>query len=163
MRPCPSSSLGVHKIANGLFLHAKVQPKGYLNEEVYVAQPKGFEDPLHPYHVYKLKKALYGLKQAPRLTEYLLKRGYTRGGAPDHTLFVRSKREVLVIQICVDDIVFRSTSQRMVEQFVEHMSTAFEMSLVGELTYFLGFQVRQIASRTFISRAKYAKNLINKF
>ena len=60
---------------------------GYLHEEVFVAQPKGFEDPLHPNHVYKLKKkkALYGLKQAPRawyerLTEYPLKGGYTPWG-----------------------------------------------------------------------------------
>ena len=64
----------------------------YLHEEVFVAQPKGFEDPLHPNHVYKLKKALYGLKQAPRawyerLTKYLLKGGYTRGGV-DRTIFI---------------------------------------------------------------------------
>ena len=54
----------------------------YLHEEVFVAQPKGFEDPHHLDHVYKLKKALYGLKQASRpwyerLMEYLLKGGYT--------------------------------------------------------------------------------------
>ena len=64
-----------------------------LNEEVGVTQPKGFEDPLHLDHVYRLKKALYGIKQAPRawfkrLTEYLLKKGYTRGGA-GHTHFIR--------------------------------------------------------------------------
>jgi hypothetical protein len=57
-----------------------------LQEEVYVEQPKGFQDPHHPHHVYKLKKALYGLKQAPRawyerLTTYLLSKGFTRGQA----------------------------------------------------------------------------------
>ncbi|CAM8997862.1 unnamed protein product [Rhodiola kirilowii] len=57
---------------------------GLLNEEVYVAQLKGFEDPHHPDHVYRLKKALYGLKQAPRawyerLTEFLIDHGYVRG------------------------------------------------------------------------------------
>ena len=66
---------------------------GYLNEEVFVAQPKGFEDPTHPEHVYKLKKALYGLKQALRswyekLSNYLFKKGYSRGGA-DRTLFIK--------------------------------------------------------------------------
>jgi hypothetical protein len=55
-----------------------------LQEEVYVEQPKGFQDPHHPHHVYKLKKALYGLKQAPRawyerLTTYLLSKGFARG------------------------------------------------------------------------------------
>ena len=58
---------------------------GYLNEEVYVKQPKGFVDPHHPEHVYKLRKALYGLKQAPRawyerLTELLINNGYHKGG-----------------------------------------------------------------------------------
>uniref|UniRef100_UPI0030C72576 reverse transcriptase domain-containing protein n=1 Tax=Bradyrhizobium sp. TM233 TaxID=2599801 RepID=UPI0030C72576 len=69
---------------------------GYLNEEVYVEQPKGFTDPHHPEHVYKLKKALYGLKQAPRawyerLTEFLVSNGYCKGGI-DKTLFVKNER-----------------------------------------------------------------------
>jgi hypothetical protein len=68
---------------------------GVLQEEVYVEQPKGFQDPHHPHHVYKLKKALYGLKQAPRawyerLTTYLLSKGFTRGQA-DRTLFIRNQ------------------------------------------------------------------------
>ena len=83
---------------------------------MFVAQPKDFEDPLHVDHVYKLKKALYGLEQAPRtwyerLIEYVLKGGYTRGGA-DRTLFIcKIQKEVIVVQIYVDDIVFESTSQ----------------------------------------------------
>ena len=72
---------------------------GFLNEEVYVAQPKGFEDPHHPDYVYKLKKALYGLKQAPRawydrLTEFFTKKGYIRGGV-DRTLFVKKVKSYL--------------------------------------------------------------------
>ena len=87
----------------------------YLHEEVFVAQLKGFEDPCHPNHVYKLKRALYGLKQALRawyeiLTKYLLKRGYTQRGV-DRTLFIcKSQKDVIVIQIYLDDIVFKSTS-----------------------------------------------------
>ena len=68
-----------------------------------------------------------------------------------------------MVQICVDDIVFESMSQRRVEQFVVHMSTGFEISLVSELTYFLGPQVRQTSSDTFVSLVKYAKNLGMKF
>jgi hypothetical protein len=66
---------------------------GYLNEEVYVEQPKGFIDPSFPNHVYRLKKALYGLNQAPRtwyerLTQFLVGQGYRKGGT-DKTLFVK--------------------------------------------------------------------------
>jgi hypothetical protein len=84
---------------------------GVIQEEVYVEQPKGFQDPHHPHHVYKLKKALYGLKQAPRawyehLTTYLLTKGFTRGQA-DRTLFIRNKgTHKLITQIYVDDIIF---------------------------------------------------------
>ena len=102
---------------------------------MYVAQSKGFEDPLHHDRGYRLKKALRGLKQAPRtwyerLIKYLLIRGYTPRGV-DRTLFIRrSKREVIVVQIYVDDMVLGSKSQMMVGQFVEHMNIAFEMSLI---------------------------------
>ena len=84
-----------------------------LHEEAYVEQPKGFEDPKHPDHVYKLKKALYGLKQAPRawyerLTTFLLEFGLTRGGA-DKTLFIKKEfKNIFIAQIYVDDIVFGS-------------------------------------------------------
>ena len=84
---------------------------GYLNEEVYVEQPKGLCDPNKPKHVYKLRKALYGLKQAPRawyerLTEFLTSNGYRKGGI-DKTLFVKDEDgKIMISQIYVDDIVF---------------------------------------------------------
>ncbi|CAM8905238.1 unnamed protein product [Rhodiola kirilowii] len=99
---------------------------GLLNEEVYVAQPKGFEDPHHPDHVYRLKNALYGLKQAPRawyerLTEFLINHGYVRGGV-DRTLFMKHIRiDFIIAQIYMDDIVFGSSNQKMVDKFVEQM------------------------------------------
>ena len=85
-----------------------------LHEEVFVEQPKGFQDPHFPNHVLRLKKALYGLKQAPRawynrLTSYLLDHGFKRGQA-DWTLFVqRDEKYLVVAQVYVDDIVFGST------------------------------------------------------
>ena len=141
---------------------------GHLNEEVFVAQPKGFEDPTHPEYVYKLKKALYGLKQAPRawykrLSDYLIKKGYSRGGV-DRTLFIKqSNHDIIVAQVFVDDIVFSAMLHKLVEHFVEHMSTEFEMSLPGKLTYFLGLQVKQTGNGTFISQSKYARNLVKIF
>ncbi|KAK2363075.1 hypothetical protein QL285_088089 [Trifolium repens] len=141
---------------------------GYLNEEVYVEQPKGFVDPNYPDHVYRLKKALYGLKQAPRawyerLTKFLVQQGY-RKGETDKTLFVREEKGKFVIaQIYVDDIVFGGMSDPMVKMFVNQMQSEFEMSLVGELTYFLGLQVKQMEDTIFISQSKYAKNIVKKF
>jgi hypothetical protein len=141
---------------------------GFLQEEVFVEQPKGFVDAHHPNHVYRLKKALYGLKQAPRawyerLTQFLVNNDYTRGSV-DKTLFIKKDNdELFIAQIYVDDIVFGSTNNTKVQQFVDVMSHEFEMSLVGELSYFLGLQIRQLNDGIFISQAKYAKNLVKKF
>jgi hypothetical protein len=141
---------------------------GVLQEEVYVEQPKGFQDPHHPYHVYKLKKALYGLKQAPRawyerLTICLLAKGFTRGQA-DRTLFIRKQgTHKLIAQIYVDDIIFGTTLDSLAHEFSEEMKQEFEMSMIGELNYFLGLQVKQTAKGIFISQSKYAKDLVKRF
>jgi len=141
---------------------------GYLYEEIYVEQPKGFIDPNFLNHVYKLKKALYGLKQAPRawyerLTEFLINQGYRKGGT-DKTLFVKKdKRRLMIAHIYVDYILFGGMSNQMVQYFVHQMQSEFEMSLMGELTYFLGLQVKQMEDMIFISQSKYAKNIVKKF
>ncbi|KAI9165093.1 hypothetical protein LWI28_007524 [Acer negundo] len=141
---------------------------GFLQKEVFVEQPKVFVDANHPNHVYRLNKALYGLKQSPRawyerLTTFLVDNDYTRGSV-DKTLFIkRNKDELFIAQIYVDDIVFGSINITKVQQFVEVMSREFEMSLVGELSYFPGLQIRQLNDGIFITQAKYAKNLVKKF
>ncbi|KAA0067051.1 gag-pol polyprotein [Cucumis melo var. makuwa] len=107
---------------------------GYLNEEVYVAQPKDFIESEHPKHVYKLNKALYRLKQAPRawydrLTVYLRGRGYSRGEI-NKTLFIHRKSDqLLVAQIYVDDIIFGGFPQDLVNNFINIMQSEFEMSM----------------------------------
>ncbi|KAK2451550.1 putative mitochondrial protein [Trifolium repens] len=137
---------------------------GYLHEEVYVEQPKGFTDPVYPNHVYKLKKALYSLKQAPMAWyQFLVGQGYRKGGS-DQTLFVKQvKGKFMIAQIYVDDIVFGGMSNTMVQHFVQQMQSEFEMSLVGELTYFLGLQIKQMEDTIFISQSKYARNIVRKF
>ncbi|KAH9780171.1 hypothetical protein KPL71_007985 [Citrus sinensis] len=141
---------------------------GILNEEAYVEQLKGFEDPHFPNHVFKLKKALYGLKQTPRvwyerLTKYLLENSYKRGGV-DKTLFIKQLNPgILVVQIYVDDIMFGYTSSDYMQEFVSQMKREFEMSMVGELTYFLGLQVKQMENGIFVNQSKYAKSLVKMF
>ncbi|GJW02668.1 retrovirus-related pol polyprotein from transposon TNT 1-94 [Tanacetum coccineum] len=114
---------------------------GFINEEVYVAQPPGFIDFAKPNHVYRLKKALYGLKQAPkawydRLKAFLIKHDYTMG-IVDNTLFTKKKDpNLIIIQIYVDDIIFGSTCQEMCDDFAKIMHDEFEMSMMGELNFF---------------------------
>nr|GEW56477.1 retrovirus-related Pol polyprotein from transposon TNT 1-94 [Tanacetum cinerariifolium] len=106
---------------------------GFINEEVYVAQPSGFIDFEKPNQVYKLKKALYGLKQAPkawydRLKAFLIKHKY-KIGMVDNTLFTKKKSSNLVIvQIHVDDIIFSSTCQDTYDEFAKIRHDEFEMS-----------------------------------
>ncbi|TYK03438.1 gag-pol polyprotein [Cucumis melo var. makuwa] len=141
---------------------------GYLNEEVYVAQPKGFVDSEHPKHVYKLNKALYGLKQAPRawydrLTVYLRGKGYSKGEI-DKTLFIHRKSDqLLVAQIYVDDIIFGEFPQDLLNNFINIMQSEIEMSMVGELSCFLGLQIKQKNDDILISQEKYARNMVKKF
>src|SRR5664279_2268097 len=121
---------------------------GPLNELVYVKQPPGFEDPNHPDYVYKLDKALYGLKQAPRawyahLREFLADRGF-QVGLIDPTLFTnRVGGDLFICQLYVDDIIFGSTNKSFNDEFAKLMTDKFEMSMMGELEYFLGFEVKQ--------------------
>nr|GEX48750.1 copia protein [Tanacetum cinerariifolium] len=113
---------------------------GFINEEVYVAQPPGFIDIKKPNHVYKLKKALYGLKQAPKACLNLI-----------------------IAQIYVDDIKFGSSYQDMCDEFAKIMHDEFEMSMMGELNFFLGLQIKQMEDCIFFNQSKYIKEILKKF
>ncbi|GJV78454.1 retrovirus-related pol polyprotein from transposon TNT 1-94 [Tanacetum coccineum] len=121
---------------------------GPLKEEVYVAQPDGFVDPDHLENVYRLRKALYGLKQAPRawydeLSNFLMSKGFTKC-AIDPTLFtIRYVEDILLVQIYVDGIILGSTNPKFSKRFKKLMHNRFEMSLMGEMNFFLGFQIHQ--------------------
>ncbi|KAH9768815.1 Integrase catalytic domain-containing protein [Citrus sinensis] len=141
---------------------------GYIMEEVYVKQPPGCKNEKFPDHVYKLSKALYGLKQAPRawydrLKNFLLDNDFSMGKA-DTTLFVKHKnQDILIVQIYVDDIIFGSTNELLCKDFSSCMSKGFEMSMMGELKYFLGLQIKQNEEGIFINQAKYVKDLLKRF
>ncbi|GJX34776.1 retrovirus-related pol polyprotein from transposon TNT 1-94 [Tanacetum coccineum] len=141
---------------------------GFINEEVYVAQPPGFIDFEKPDHVYKLKKALYGLKQAPkawydRLKAFLIKHEY-KMGMVDNTLFTKKKSSnLIIVQIYVDDIIFRSTCQDECDEFAKIMLDKFEISMMGELNFFLGLQIKQMEDGIFFNQSKYIKEILKKF
>jgi hypothetical protein len=159
-------------VAKGFKLHQMDVKSAFLNgvleEEVYVRQPLGFETEKYSHRVYKLRKALYGLKQAPRtwygrLRGFLFERGFEMGKV-DKTLFLlRQDRDILIVQVYVDDIVFGGSSNYLVERFADDMSMEFEMSMMGELQFFLGLQIKQSKEGTFVHQAKYTKDIVRKF
>ncbi|MCI03962.1 gag-pol polyprotein, partial [Trifolium medium] len=151
-------------VSNSCFVEPKNEKEALKDEfwinamqEKLTQFERNFIDPNQPNHVYKLKKALYGLKQAPkawyeRLTEFLVSHGYRKGGN-DKKLFVREQEgKLLIAQIYVDDIVFGGMTRQMVEHIVKQMQTEFEMSMVSELTYFLGLQIKQMEDTIFITQ-----------
>ncbi|GJX54628.1 retrovirus-related pol polyprotein from transposon TNT 1-94 [Tanacetum coccineum] len=115
---------------------------GELKEEVYVSQPKGFVDPDRPHHVYRLKKSFYGLKQAPRawydtLLKFLLAQGFCKG-VVDPTLSFGKQANTLFI-------------------------SKFQMSMMGQISFFLGLQISQNPRGIFINQSKYANEILKKF
>nr|GEV60473.1 retrovirus-related Pol polyprotein from transposon TNT 1-94 [Tanacetum cinerariifolium] len=141
---------------------------GELKEEVYVSQPEGFVDPNHPTHVYHLKKAFYELKQAPRawydiLSWFLLNNKFSKG-AVDLTLFTqKTGKHILLVQIYVDDIIFASTDPKACDIFFDETSSKFEMSMMGQMSFFLCLQVSQNPGDIFINQSEFALEILKKF
>ncbi|GJS95768.1 putative ribonuclease H-like domain-containing protein [Tanacetum coccineum] len=109
---------------------------GKIEEEVYVCQPPGFEDPDFPDRRRKI----------------------------DKTLFIRrDKGDILLVQVYVDDIIFGSTKKSLCTEFEKMMHKKFQMSSMGELTFFLGLQVKQKEDGIFISQDKYVIEILQKF
>ncbi|GKB95273.1 putative ribonuclease H-like domain-containing protein [Tanacetum coccineum] len=122
---------------------------GIIEEEVHVCQPQRFEDHDYPDKVYRVVKALYGLHQAPKawhetLAKYLLDNGFHRGMI-DQTLFIKKQKgDILLIQVYVNDIIFGSTNKELCTEFEKLKKDKFQMSSMGELTFFLGLQTASI-------------------
>ncbi|GJT23477.1 retrovirus-related pol polyprotein from transposon TNT 1-94 [Tanacetum coccineum] len=141
---------------------------GNLREEVYVSQPDGFVDKDKPNHVYKLKKALYGLKQAPRtwydmLSSFLISQDFSKGSV-DPTLFIRRDgKELLLVQIYVDDIIFAASTPELCDLFSKIMCSKFKMSMMGKILFFLGLQISQSPRGIFINQSKYALESLKKY
>ncbi|GJV00536.1 retrovirus-related pol polyprotein from transposon TNT 1-94 [Tanacetum coccineum] len=141
---------------------------GNLREEVYVSQPDGFMDKDNLNHVYKLKKALYGLKQDPRvwydmLSSFLISQDFSKGSV-DPTLFIRRDgKELLLVQIYVDDIIFAASTPELCDLFAKIMCSKFKMSMMGKISFFLGLQISQSPRGIFINQSKYALESLKKY
>ena len=123
----------------------------FINELVYVDQPPGFEDPRYPNHVYRLSKAYMGLSKPQELGMSAFETSSLRRASP----LGRSTPHYLPrSSIYVDDIIFGSTNEYYCKEFGELMSKEFEMSMIGDLIFFLGFQVKQMREGIFISQEK---------
>eukprot|EP00253_Pinus_taeda_P003155 PITA_03155 len=141
---------------------------GDLEEEVYIEQPDGFILENDPNLVCRLKKALYGLKQAPRawyyqLDKYLHQQGFSKGSA-DSNLYIKIENNKLqILVVYVDDIIFGRNEEAMSQSFALVMQKEFEMSFLGELTYFLGLQIQQNEGGIFLYQTKYLKQILKKY
>ena len=109
-----------------------------------------------------------GLKQASRvwyerLSSFFIENNFFKGKV-DTTLFIKNfENNFLIVQIYVDDIIFSSMNETLCESFAKSMSIEFEMSLMGELTFLLGLQIKQLSNDIFLSQTKYVLDLLKRF
>jgi histone deacetylase 1/2 len=143
------------------FLH------GVLEEEVYMRQPPGYEDPHAPYHVCKLDKSLYGLKQAPRawfakLSSKLQELDFSPSKA-DTSLFIYNKSGITIfVLVYVDDIIVTSSSTRAIYALLQDLRKAFALKDLGDLHYFLGIEVKKLRDGITLTQEKYAMDLLTR-
>lgn len=141
---------------------------GFLEEEVYIEQPLGYEVKGQEEKVLKLKKALYGLKQAPRawnvrIDKYFQDKNFIK--CPyEHALYIKAQSgDILIVCLYVDDLIFTGNNPSMFEEFKKDMSNEFEMTDMGLMAYYLGIEVKQEDKGIFITQEGYAKEVLKKF
>ena len=121
---------------------------GVLKEEVYVAQPPGYEIEGQEDKVYRLKKSLYELKQTPcawynRIDAYLLNNGFNKCDSEPTLYLKESEGKILIVVLYVDDLIFTGSDDFLIADFKQVMKSEFEMNDLGLLRYFLGIEVKQ--------------------
>ncbi|CAM8990642.1 unnamed protein product [Rhodiola kirilowii] len=143
------------------FLH------GHLHEEVYMTPPPGFfQNEKAAGKVFKLLKSLYGLKQAPRqwfsrFSDSLISFGFTQS-LNDYSLFTYNKDGVfLALLVYVDDVILTGTSTKLIQQVKAYIHDLFKIKDLGQLRYFLGFEVARSSDGLFLNQRKYALELIS--
>ena len=129
---------------------------GYLYEEIYMDQPLGFIDQKHPNHVYRLKKSLYGPKRVPRawnerIDRYFQLHGFKKCKSDPNLYVKKMKDDIITIAVYVDDLLIARPNISLINDLKLDLKGAFDMSDVGELTYFFGLHISRIHDGLFIS------------
>ena len=140
---------------------------GFLQEEVYLEQPQGFEIHERDSHVYRLKKALYGLKQAPRawysrIDSYFLSIGFQRSEADPNLYYNAVGGVPLILLLYVDDL-FITGGKHLIEACKKDLASKFEMTDLGLMHYYLGMEVWQEDGHVFLGQGKYAADILKRF
>lgn len=143
------------------FLH------GYLEEEVYMRQPPGYEDKEHPHSLCKLDKALYGLKQAPRawysrLSKKLQELGFTPSKADTSLFFYNKGKHTIFVLVYVDDIIVASSSTQATECLLKDLEKEFALKDLGDLHYFLGIEVKKTRDGLLLTQGRYTSEILQR-
>ncbi|PKU66194.1 Retrovirus-related Pol polyprotein from transposon TNT 1-94 [Dendrobium catenatum] len=150
----------VHQLdVSNAFLH------GDIKETVYMRQPKGFEDSIHPTHVCKLRKAIYGLRQAPRqwyttFTEYLLRIGFIHSQADPSLLLMHKEHLQIYLLVYVDDILITGNDIHAMQDIIEQLKLKFTMKDLGLANQFLGIHIDSLTDKFFLSQNSYANSIV---
>jgi hypothetical protein len=140
---------------------------GFIEEEVYIEQPRGFEVSDRENHVCLLRKALYGLKQAPGawylwIDTYFLHMGFEKSDDDPNLYFIISGEDTLILILYVDDL-FITGAEDLIAECKVGLASEFEMSDIGLMHYFLGMEVWQEEGHIFLGQGKYAANILSRF
>jgi hypothetical protein len=141
---------------------------GYVDEEIYVEQPEGFDVLGREDKDYRLKKSLYGLKQGPRawysrIDKYFQDYGLIKSLSDPNIYILQSGQDILIVALYVDDLIYIGNNVELFQKFKSHMIAEFEMTDLGELHYFLGIEVWQKEDGILMSQGKYTLDILKKF
>jgi hypothetical protein len=140
---------------------------GFIEEEVYIEQPQGFEVCERESHVCLLRKALYGLKQAPRawysrIDSYLLQMGFEKSDVDPNLYYIIRGEDTLILILYVDDL-FITGAEHLIAECKRGLASEFEMSDIGLMHYFLGMEVWQEEGHIFLGQGKYVADILSRF
>jgi hypothetical protein len=145
-----------------VFLH------GFLEKNVFMCQPLGYEDQALPHYICNLDKALYGLKLAPRawyarLSAKLLQLGFKISKADNSLFYLRNSDVTIFILVYMDDIIVASSKSQAISNLLKKLSDDFAVKDLGELYYFLGIEVKKVNDGIVLSQDKYANDMLRRY